>query len=107
MWRSHCPRPHAVTRRMRWSGHSMPLRRWMSAAAACAATCAFLSSKPEPHQRSEALASKVVSARIDGELVTALEGQSILEVARAHDKFIPTLCYLKGLSAVGACRVCM
>ena len=51
--------------------------------------------------------TKAISVRIDGELVTAREGQSILEAARDHGKKIPTLCYLKGLSAVGACRVCM
>ena len=48
-----------------------------------------------------------MSMRIDGELVTASEGETILEVARANGKEIPTLCYLKGLSAVGACRVCV
>ena len=51
--------------------------------------------------------NKTISVRIDGELVTASEGQTILEAARANDRKIPTLCYLKGLSAVGACRVCM
>ena len=53
------------------------------------------------------MANKTLSIRIDGELVTAREGQSILDAARAAGKQIPTLCYLKGLSAVGACRVCM
>jgi bidirectional [NiFe] hydrogenase diaphorase subunit len=53
------------------------------------------------------LPNKTISVRIDGELVTASEGQTILEAARANDRKIPTLCYLKGLSAVGACRVCM
>jgi bidirectional [NiFe] hydrogenase diaphorase subunit len=53
------------------------------------------------------LPKKTISVRIDGELVAALEGQTILEAARAHGKKIPTLCYLEGLSAVGACRVCM
>jgi bidirectional [NiFe] hydrogenase diaphorase subunit len=53
------------------------------------------------------MAQKKISIRIDGELVSAKEGQTILEVARASNKFIPTLCYLKGLSAVGACRLCM
>jgi bidirectional [NiFe] hydrogenase diaphorase subunit len=53
------------------------------------------------------LPNKAISVRIDGELVTASEGQTILEAARATEKKIPTLCYLKGLSAVGACRVCM
>ena len=51
--------------------------------------------------------SKTISVRIDGELITAQEGQTILEVARANGREIPSLCYLKGLSAVGACRVCV
>ena len=50
---------------------------------------------------------KIISARIDGEPVTAPEGQSILETARACGKHIPTLCFLKGLSPSGSCRVCM
>jgi bidirectional [NiFe] hydrogenase diaphorase subunit len=53
------------------------------------------------------LPTKSISVRIDGELVTAKEGQTILDAARANGKQIPTLCYLKGLSAVGACRVCV
>ncbi len=50
---------------------------------------------------------KTISLRIDGELITAREGQTILEAARDHGKYIPTLCYLKGLSPAGACRVCV
>ena len=50
---------------------------------------------------------KTISVRIDGELLSVPEGQTILEAARAHGREIPTLCYLKGLSAAGACRVCM
>ena len=37
----------------------------------------------------------------------AREGQTILEAATANGKYIPTLCYLEGLTAVGACRLCM
>jgi len=51
--------------------------------------------------------AKVFSIRIDGELVKAAEGQTVLEAARAAGKYIPTLCYLEGLSAVGACRLCI
>ncbi len=51
--------------------------------------------------------NNTISVRIDGELIAAQEGQTILEVARANGREIPTLCYLKGLSAVGACRVCV
>ncbi|MEK7754643.1 MAG: bidirectional hydrogenase complex protein HoxU [Acidobacteriota bacterium] len=53
------------------------------------------------------MAQKKISLRIDGELVSALEGQTILEAARAANKHIPTLCYMKGLTATGACRVCI
>jgi bidirectional [NiFe] hydrogenase diaphorase subunit len=53
------------------------------------------------------LPNKAISVRIDGELVTTQEGLTVLEAALAHGKAIPTLCALKGLSAVGACRVCM
>lgn len=53
------------------------------------------------------MATNMISARIDGELVSAREGQTILEVARAHGKEIPTLCHLEGLNPAGACRLCM
>ena len=48
-----------------------------------------------------------ISIRIDGEYVAACEGQTILEVARAAGKYIPTLCWLENLSSVGACRLCI
>jgi bidirectional [NiFe] hydrogenase diaphorase subunit len=50
---------------------------------------------------------KKISIRIDGELVTALEGQTVLQAAQEAGKAIPTLCYLEGLSPAGACRICM
>jgi bidirectional [NiFe] hydrogenase diaphorase subunit len=48
-----------------------------------------------------------ISIRIDGEYVAAHEGQTILEVARASSKYIPTLCWLAHLTPVGACRLCI
>ena len=48
-----------------------------------------------------------ISIRIDGEYVPARQGQSILEVARAANKYIPTLCWLAGISSAGACRLCI
>jgi len=39
--------------------------------------------------------------------VSALEGQTILEADKEAGKYIPTLCYLEGLSVVGACRLCI
>jgi len=47
------------------------------------------------------------SIRIDGEYVHASEGQTILEAAQANGKFIPALCHMKGLTPVGACRLCV
>ena len=48
-----------------------------------------------------------ISIRIDGAYVDAREGQTIMEAARANGKDIPSLCYFEGLSAVGACRLCV
>jgi bidirectional [NiFe] hydrogenase diaphorase subunit len=43
---------------------------------------------------------------IDGQEVSAREGQTILAVATEHNIKIPTLCHLEGLNDVGACRLC-
>src|SRR5512146_2185780 len=53
------------------------------------------------------LPQKKLSIRIDGELVTAMEGQTILQAAKEAGKYIPTLCDLAGLTPIGACRVCI
>ena len=52
-------------------------------------------------------AVEVKTLIIDGEEVSALRGQTILEVARENGIDIPTLCHLDGLSDVGACRMCL
>jgi bidirectional [NiFe] hydrogenase diaphorase subunit len=44
---------------------------------------------------------------IDGKLVSAREEDTILIAAREAGICIPTLCYVDGLSAVGACRLCL
>ncbi|HYO42869.1 MAG TPA: bidirectional hydrogenase complex protein HoxU [Candidatus Limnocylindrales bacterium] len=48
-----------------------------------------------------------LKVRIDGEVIGATPGQTILEVARTSKKYIPALCYMEGLSSVGACRLCV
>ena len=50
---------------------------------------------------------RVKTLTIDGREVGAREDQTILEVAREHNMFIPTLCALPGLSDAGACRLCL
>ncbi len=52
-------------------------------------------------------AVEVKTLIIDGEEVSALRSQTILEVARENGIDIPTLCHLDGLSDVGACRMCL
>ncbi len=46
-------------------------------------------------------ATKKISLTINGKVCAGEPGQTILEIARANDINIPTLCYLKGLTAVG------
>lgn len=49
----------------------------------------------------------VVTLTINDELVSARSGQSLLEVIRERDIYIPTLCHLDGLSERGGCRLCL
>ncbi len=44
---------------------------------------------------------------INGQVVQAQEGQTLLQAAREAGFPIPTLCHLEGLSDPGSCRVCM
>jgi len=44
---------------------------------------------------------------IDNRTVEVPESATILEAARAAGIRIPTLCYLEGVQAIGACRVCL
>ncbi len=44
---------------------------------------------------------------VNGIGIEVEEGTTILEAAKAAGFVIPTLCHLKGLSEVGACRLCV
>lgn len=44
---------------------------------------------------------------IDGKEVTALPGQTILQVARENDIYIPSLCYDGRMEVYGACGICV
>ncbi len=50
---------------------------------------------------------RVKTLSLDGREVGAREDQTILEVARENNIFVPTLCHLGGLSDIGACRLCL
>ncbi|GAH32976.1 unnamed protein product [marine sediment metagenome] len=49
----------------------------------------------------------MVTLTIDGREVQAEEGAMILDVARAHNIYIPALCYHEEVAPYGACRLCM
>ena len=49
----------------------------------------------------------VVTLIINDQIVTAQEGESLLDVLREQGIEIPTLCHLDGLSERGGCRLCM
>ncbi|MDO5021754.1 MAG: NADH-dependent [FeFe] hydrogenase, group A6 [Eubacteriales bacterium] len=49
----------------------------------------------------------MVNLTIDGKQVQVKDGTSVLEAARQAHIHIPTLCFLKGTNAIGACRVCV
>ena len=50
---------------------------------------------------------KAVRLVIDGKEVSAQEGDTILKVATENGIYIPTMCYLEGLSTLGGCRLCL
>ena len=50
---------------------------------------------------------KNVTLKINNIPVTVPEGTTILEAARKAHVEIPTLCYLKDVSCVGSCRMCV
>ena len=51
--------------------------------------------------------TNIKTLKIDGKDFSARQDETILAVARQNKIFIPTLCDLRGLSTVGACRLCL
>ncbi len=50
---------------------------------------------------------KMVNLKINGQAVSVPEGTTILDAAKVAGIKIPTLCYLRDINAIGACRVCV
>ncbi len=50
---------------------------------------------------------KMINLTIDGVNIQVKEGMTILEAARSANIDIPTLCFLKGVNEIGACRMCV
>ena len=51
--------------------------------------------------------SKIIQFKIDGKDVTAQKGETILQVARKNDIYIPTMCYISKTSPCASCRMCV
>lgn len=51
--------------------------------------------------------SDMITLTIDGKTVEAKDGESILNVARANNVFVPAVCYLTRCSPTLACRLCL
>ena len=49
----------------------------------------------------------MITLTIDGVQVSVPAGSTVLEAARAAGVHIPTLCYMKDLNEIGACRLCV
>ncbi len=50
---------------------------------------------------------QTVEMTFDGVEVEAYADESVLQAARRNDVFIPSLCFLEGLSVWGGCRICV
>ena len=53
------------------------------------------------------MAEKNINLKIDGLDVCVPEGTTILEAARSVGIRVPTLCFLKDVNEIGACRICV
>lgn len=49
----------------------------------------------------------MINLIINGKTCQTKEGRTILEAATENGFHIPTLCYLKGINGIGACRMCV
>ena len=50
---------------------------------------------------------KMINLKINGQAVSVPEGTTVLDAAKKAGIRIPTLCYLRDINAIGACRVCV
>jgi len=50
---------------------------------------------------------EMVNVKVNGIAVSVPKGSTILEAARAAGVEIPTLCFLKEINEIGACRICV
>ncbi|MBE6847989.1 MAG: 2Fe-2S iron-sulfur cluster binding domain-containing protein [Ruminococcus sp.] len=51
--------------------------------------------------------SEMLNVKINGQAIQVAKGSTILEAAHQANVTIPTLCYMKDINEIGACRMCM
>ena len=51
--------------------------------------------------------SKIINFKINGQSVEAKKGETILQVARQNDIYIPTMCYISKTTPCASCRMCV
>ena len=51
--------------------------------------------------------NKTITVTIDGKVCHGEWGQTILQLARANDIYIPTMCYLSKVEPIASCRMCV
>mgnify|MGYP004702354187 CR=1 FL=1 len=60
-----------------------------------------------PLEAGEKIEDSLLNVVIDGTKVAVPKGSTILQAARKANIDIPTLCYLKDVNEIGACRMCV
>lgn len=50
---------------------------------------------------------EMITLTIDGQRLSVPKGTTVLAAAKQAGIRIPTLCYMKGINEIGACRICM
>jgi [NiFe] hydrogenase diaphorase moiety small subunit len=50
--------------------------------------------------------NQTIKFKIDGQIITAQKGQTIVEAAKENGVYIPTLCNFEGAKPKGCCRMC-
>ncbi|MBR3969844.1 MAG: (2Fe-2S)-binding protein, partial [Ruminococcus sp.] len=48
-----------------------------------------------------------ITVKVNGVEVSVPKGATVLEAAHAAGFEIPTLCYMKEINEIGACRICV
>ena len=49
----------------------------------------------------------MINVKINGKSYAVAKGSTVLEAAKVAKIDIPTLCYLKDINEIGACRLCL